>query len=132
MTSPALPFADETLMCCDCEKTFVYTAAQQEIHYTKGYKHKPKRCEACRRQKNQRPATPGQRRQKRPIDAGLSDRDLILEVGKSVQELRVLISNEFRKLHEMIDEIYPAEGDDDAEPTTTETGTPAAHGGERD
>jgi len=103
-------FSDETLMCCDCEKPFVYTVAQQEIHQNKGYEHKPKRCDGCRRRKNQAV----DRHQKTSVGSGLSDRDLILEVGKSVQELRVLVSNEFRKLQQAIDEIFPPEGDDDA------------------
>ena len=100
-------FADETLLCCECQKSFVYTVAQQQIHEAKGYEHKPKRCEECRRQKGLRARNPVGRR--RMSSSGMSDRDLILEVGKAVSELRVFVSNEFRNLGRVLDEVLPPE-----------------------
>ena len=117
MDTPVTNFQDESLMCYDCHKPFTYTAKQQEIHAAKGYEHKPKRCEECRRVKD-RKVRSGPRTPHRQIsDSGLSDRDLILEVGKSVSELRVYLSNEFRKLHNFLDEVFPLEEDEDQNET---------------
>jgi CxxC-x17-CxxC domain-containing protein len=41
-------YTDETLVCVECGKEFVFTAGEQEFYASKGYTNKPKRCKACR------------------------------------------------------------------------------------
>lgn len=39
---------DETLICQDCGKEFVFTTGEQEFYEEKGFTEKPKRCKECR------------------------------------------------------------------------------------
>ncbi len=39
---------DETLVCDECGKEFIFTAGEQEFYERNGLNHKPKRCKACR------------------------------------------------------------------------------------
>lgn len=39
---------DETLVCKDCGKEFVFTAGEQEFYKEKGFTNKPTRCKDCR------------------------------------------------------------------------------------
>jgi len=120
--------ADETLQCCQCSKTFTYTAQEQEIHQQKGYEHKPKRCPECRvKRRNTRnnggngTGKPRRKPKFQPSSmGGMSDRDLILEVGKSVTELRIYVEKEFRKLYKFLDEVFPEDDlqEDDLDETT--------------
>jgi len=41
-------FTDKTITCADCGKEFVFSAANQEFHASKGFTNDPKRCEECR------------------------------------------------------------------------------------
>ena len=41
-------FVDETLVCKDCGKEFVFTAGEQAFYKEKGFMNKPKACKACR------------------------------------------------------------------------------------
>lgn len=41
-------FQDETLVCKDCGKEFVFTAGEQAFYKEKGFLNKPKACKACR------------------------------------------------------------------------------------
>ncbi|MBQ7173140.1 MAG: zinc-ribbon domain containing protein [Clostridia bacterium] len=41
-------FVDETLVCKDCGKEFVFTAGEQAFYAEKGFLNKPKACKACR------------------------------------------------------------------------------------
>ena len=41
-------FQDETLVCKECGKEFVFTAGEQEFYQQKGFQNKPKSCKACR------------------------------------------------------------------------------------
>ena len=45
-------YEDETLICEDCGKEFVFTAGEQEFFAEKGLTNKPKRCPECRKLKN--------------------------------------------------------------------------------
>lgn len=38
-------YQDETLICEDCGKEFVFTAGEQEFYAEKGLSNKPKRCQ---------------------------------------------------------------------------------------
>ena len=46
-------YQDETLICEDCGKEFVFTAGEQEFYAEKGLTNKPKRCPDCRKAKKQ-------------------------------------------------------------------------------
>lgn len=39
---------DETLVCKDCGKEFVFTVREQEFYAEKGFENKPQRCKECR------------------------------------------------------------------------------------
>ena len=54
-------FADETLVCVECGKEFVFSAGEQAFYKEKGYTNKPKRCRECRMAKK----NPGQERTER-------------------------------------------------------------------
>lgn len=41
-------FKDETLICKDCGKEFIFTAGEQEFYKQNEFKNKPARCKACR------------------------------------------------------------------------------------
>lgn len=45
---------DRTLLCGDCGKEFVFTAAEQEFFRDRGFDHEPKRCVECRRQRRRK------------------------------------------------------------------------------
>ncbi len=42
-------YEDETLVCEDCGKEFVFSAGEQEFYAEKGLVNKPKRCPDCRK-----------------------------------------------------------------------------------
>jgi len=39
---------DETLVCKDCGKDFIFTVGEQEFYAEKGFTNKPARCKECR------------------------------------------------------------------------------------
>ncbi len=41
-------YADESLACVDCSKTFTFTTGEQEYFAQKGFTNKPSRCPDCR------------------------------------------------------------------------------------
>jgi hypothetical protein len=41
-------YTDETLICKDCGKEFIFTAGEQEFYDEKGFDKKPQRCKPCR------------------------------------------------------------------------------------
>ena len=41
-------FTDKNITCADCGKEFVFSAADQEFHASKGFTNEPKRCLDCR------------------------------------------------------------------------------------
>lgn len=41
-------FQDQTLVCRDCNKQFVWTAGEQEFYAQKGFNNPPFRCTECR------------------------------------------------------------------------------------
>ena len=51
-------YQDETLVCRDCGKEFIFTASEQEFYAEKGFQNEPGRCPACRaaRRAQNRPA----------------------------------------------------------------------------
>ena len=46
-------FQDETIVCVDCGKEFVFTTGEQNFYKEKGLQNKPKRCIDCRRKKKE-------------------------------------------------------------------------------
>jgi CxxC-x17-CxxC domain-containing protein len=47
-------FEDQSLICIDCGKDFIWTAGEQLFFYDKGLKNAPKRCKPCKQAKNER------------------------------------------------------------------------------
>ncbi|MBS2004310.1 MAG: zinc-ribbon domain containing protein [Cyanobacteria bacterium SZAS LIN-5] len=43
-----MTFEDKTLICRDCEKSFVFTVGEQEFFAAKELANEPKRCPNCR------------------------------------------------------------------------------------
>lgn len=41
-------YQDKTLICQECGKEFIWTAAEQEFYAEKGFTNEPKRCKECR------------------------------------------------------------------------------------
>ncbi len=39
---------DQQIVCCDCSREFVFTVAEQEFFYQKGFTNPPRRCKDCR------------------------------------------------------------------------------------
>lgn len=39
---------DETIVCKDCGKEFVFTVGEQEFYAEKGFQNEPVRCKECR------------------------------------------------------------------------------------
>lgn len=52
---------DRTLLCGQCGKEFVFTAAEQEFFRERGFDHEPKRCVECRRQRRRKFKSRGSR-----------------------------------------------------------------------
>ena len=50
-TEEKTEFTDETLVCVECGKEFVFSAGEQAFYKEKGYLNKPKRCRECRNAK---------------------------------------------------------------------------------
>ncbi|MBI4058580.1 zinc-ribbon domain containing protein [Candidatus Gottesmanbacteria bacterium] len=45
---------DQTLVCKDCGKQFVWTVGEQEFYQQKGFTNPPARCPDCRKLKKQK------------------------------------------------------------------------------
>jgi hypothetical protein len=43
-----MEFVDRELTCVECNKTFVFSAAEQEFFHDKGFNNDPKRCKQCK------------------------------------------------------------------------------------
>lgn len=41
-------YQDETLVCRDCGKEFIFSASEQAFYAEKGFQNKPRRCPECR------------------------------------------------------------------------------------
>lgn len=99
----SIMFEDETIQCCGCDRTFVFTADQQRRHRDKGYQNKPKRCVNCKNERG------GQRRGNgkapRKASENLSDRELLIELGKSIGALKVYVSQQFGEMRKRLDRI---------------------------
>lgn len=46
-------FSDQNLTCVECNRSFVWTAAEQKFYADKGLTNPPKRCPECRMKKRQ-------------------------------------------------------------------------------
>jgi len=43
-----MSFQEKTLTCSDCDKSFAFSAEEQEQFKSRGYTNEPKRCPECR------------------------------------------------------------------------------------
>ena len=59
-------FVDETIVCKDCGREFVFSASEQEFYAEKGFTNEPQRCRDCR---NARKAQRGQAPTRQMFDA---------------------------------------------------------------
>ncbi len=48
-----MSYADKTLTCSDCSKTFTFSASEQEFFASKGFTNEPGRCPDCRAARKQ-------------------------------------------------------------------------------
>lgn len=51
---PEQVYQDKTLVCCDCNTQFVFSAGEQEWFSKKGFTNEPKRCPNCRERRRRR------------------------------------------------------------------------------
>lgn len=55
ITQPAETDLDEqSILCIDCQNSFVWTVGEQTFYRDKGLKNSPKRCRDCKKAKNER------------------------------------------------------------------------------
>lgn len=47
-------FADQEILCVDCDVHFIWSAGEQAFFRDKGLKNAPKRCKDCKKAKNER------------------------------------------------------------------------------
>jgi len=92
----AIMQTDETLLCCSCQKSFLFSVHEKQIHFQKGYQNKPKRCPACRKKRMNGEDS---------IADSMTDRDLLLEMGKVVGEMRIFVEKEIRSLSTDVQEL---------------------------
>jgi CxxC-x17-CxxC domain-containing protein len=53
-------YVDETLICVDCGREFVFSSGEQRFYEQKGFQNKPNRCPDCRQaRKATRASNPG-------------------------------------------------------------------------
>ncbi len=45
---------DKSIVCFDCNSTFIFTVEEQEAYQAKGHTHAPKRCPSCREKRKAR------------------------------------------------------------------------------
>lgn len=58
MQGQSSTFTDQTLVCRDCGKQFVWTVGEQEFYQQKGFDNAPTRCPDCRqKRKSERMST---------------------------------------------------------------------------
>ena len=54
-----MEFADKSLVCRECSKSFLFTAGEQEFFRQKGLLNQPGRCPECRNRRKQEAAVTG-------------------------------------------------------------------------
>lgn len=47
-------FVEQTILCIDCNKNFIWTIGEQSFFRDKGLQNPPKRCKDCKQAKNER------------------------------------------------------------------------------
>ena len=43
-----MEFKDKSLVCVECNQSFVWTAGEQLFYHDRNFKNEPKRCKACK------------------------------------------------------------------------------------
>ncbi len=54
-------FADKTLTCRDCGRSFLFTVGEQEFYASRGFTNEPGRCPECRAARKAEFGRPGER-----------------------------------------------------------------------
>jgi CxxC-x17-CxxC domain-containing protein len=57
-----MEFKDKSLVCVECNQTFVWTAGEQLFYHDRNFTNEPKRCKDCKGRRHERVGrTPGER-----------------------------------------------------------------------
>ena len=67
-----MEFVDETLVCKDCGKEFIFSAGEQEFYAEKGFENEPARCRDCR-DKRRRNRDSGEREERQMFTVVCAD-----------------------------------------------------------
>ena len=57
-----MEFRDKSLVCVDCNQSFIWTAGEQLFYHDKNFKNEPKRCRECKTRRNARAGHEGRDR----------------------------------------------------------------------
>ena len=57
-----MDYQDKTLVCTECNQSFVWTAGEQRFYAEKSFQNEPKRCRACKSKRAGRGKGPGRDR----------------------------------------------------------------------
>jgi CxxC-x17-CxxC domain-containing protein len=49
-----MEFKDKSLVCIECNQTFVWTAGEQLFYHDRNFKNEPKRCKDCKSRRSER------------------------------------------------------------------------------
>ncbi len=49
-----MEFTDKSLVCADCQQSFIWTAGEQLFYHDKNFKNEPKRCKECKAKRSAR------------------------------------------------------------------------------
>ena len=65
-----MEFKDKSLVCVECNQTFVWTAGEQLFYHDRNFTNEPKRCKDCKGRRHERVG-------RAPSRAGGDDHDLL-------------------------------------------------------
>jgi CxxC-x17-CxxC domain-containing protein len=49
-----MEYRDKSLVCVECQQSFIWTAGEQLFYADKNFKNEPKRCKECKNKRNAR------------------------------------------------------------------------------
>ena len=56
-----MEFTDKSLVCIDCQRSFVWTAGEQLFYHDHDFRNEPKRCKECKARRQSRGSRAGER-----------------------------------------------------------------------
>jgi CxxC-x17-CxxC domain-containing protein len=57
-----MEYRDKTLVCVECNQSFIWTAGEQLFYHDKNFKNEPKRCKECKGKRSARMGQPPRER----------------------------------------------------------------------